>query len=93
MSAPYPFGHFPPRQCSFKLKPIIDCKMSARSSQRERNVHVEMSKLIAIVGEALYLAGVGPRVAYPMFDEDFEVLGAYAWIDNHIVRYPSLEPI
>ena len=52
-----------------------------------------MAKFIAIVGEALYLAGVGPRVAYPMFDEDFEVLGAYAWIDNHIVRYPSLEPI
>ena len=51
------------------------------------------AKFIAIVGEALYLAGVGPRVAYPMFDEDFEVLGAYAWIDNHIVRYPSLEPI
>ena len=35
-----------------------------------------MSKLIAIVGEALYLAGVGPRVAYPMFDEDFKVLSS-----------------
>ena len=69
VSAPYPFGHFPP-VCSFKLKPLIDCKMTERSSQRE-NVDVEMAKFIAIVGEALYLAGVGPRVISDVY-EDFK---------------------
>eukprot|EP00943_MAST-04B_sp_MAST-4B-sp1_P008662 g8662.t1 len=93
VAAPYPFAHFPSLQCSFINKPLNDCKMDDRTSERESNVLIDMSKFEAIMGEALYLAGVGPRVVYSAFENEFKITKAYAWKDNQVVRYPSLKSL
>jgi hypothetical protein len=94
VKAPYPFAHYPPMQCSFLGKPIIDCKMDQqyRPPSRESNVEVEMDKFLAIVAEAFAIVGWGPRVVYPAFKDDWGLLKVFRWDGKEVLKWePSLK--
>ena len=93
-NAPYPFAHYPSLQCSFIDKPLIDCHMEhkSRMPKRESNVEVDMDKFLAIVAEAFAMVGWGPRVVYPAFKEDWDLLKAFRWDGQKVLKWePSLQ--
>ena len=91
LKAPYPFAHYPPMQCSFLEKPLIDCKMDQqyRPSSREKDVTVDIEKFLIIVAEAFAIVGWGPRVIYPAFDDDWKIVKGYQWDGEKAVKWQT----